>query len=190
MKSVILFDFFGVICSEISVIWFGRHLDAGEVMKIKADFVGRGDLGELSEEEVYERLSALTGVAPDDIGREWRELVKIDRTLVEFIRKLKRSHPVYLLSNAIGSFLHEILRENDLYFLFDGLFISSEERVAKPSEDFFRGALDKFGIRAEDAVFIDDNPTNTKSARAVGIEAIDYKGTAQLEEDLRKHLTI
>lgn len=174
MKKVLLFDFFGVISSEISVVWFERHFDERTAKEIKALVVAKGDLGIISEDEVYEKISLKTGVLPEVIREEWTELVKINEPLVEFIKEIRKSYPVYLLSNAIGPFLHRILDRFNLYSLFDGLYISSEAQIAKPSETFFRGALERFNIRAEDALFTDDNEVNVKAAEAVGITAIKF----------------
>ena len=53
MGKVILFDFFGVISSEVSPIWFKRYFNEVEALEIKEEIMSKGDKGELNEEEVY-----------------------------------------------------------------------------------------------------------------------------------------
>jgi len=174
MKSIVLFDFFGVICSEIAPFWLRRHFDGAEADAVKDDVVAAGDLGRLSEVEVFRRLSALTGVAPEQILREWEEYISIDGALVGYIESLRASTRVYLLSNAIGPFLRRILESQGLYRLFDGVFISSELGLAKPDPEFFREVLSRISASACDAVMIDDNPKNIAGAREAGIDGIVY----------------
>jgi 2-haloacid dehalogenase len=45
-------------------------------------------------------------------------------------------------------------------------------------------ALQRFGIKAEETVFIDDNPNNVAAANALGITGILFEGKENLEEKL------
>ena len=152
MKNIVLFDFFGVISSEIAPIWFRRHLDDAAADKIKSDIVSLADVGLITEWEMYERISREINVAPEQIAKEWQELININTELVEKIKRIKEKYPVYLLSNAIEPFLSRILSEHSLYSLFDKIFISSEMGIAKPSGEFFMHVLDDIGAKAENAV--------------------------------------
>lgn len=174
MKTVVLFDFFGVISSEIAPIWFRRHLDDSAADKIKSDIVSLADVGIITEEEMYQKISEQINVTPELIAKEWQELIHINGELVEYIKRVKKKYPVYLLSNAIEPFLTRILKEHDLYPLFDKIFISSEMGIAKPGTEFFLHVLNDLGIDPKDAVMIDDNPSNIAGARAAGIDGIIF----------------
>ena len=174
MKNVVLFDFFGVISSEIAPIWFRRYLDDSAADKIKSDIVSLADVGIITEEEMYQRISERIGVAPDVIAKEWQELININGELVEYIKRVKEKYPVYLLSNAIEPFLTRILKAHDLYPLFDKIFISSEMGIAKPGTEFFMHVINDLGIDPKNAVMIDDNPSNIEGARASGIDGIVF----------------
>lgn len=180
MKNVILFDFFGVLCSEIAPFWFRRHFTDTEADAIKAEIVSKGDIGLISEEEMYRQISARTGIAPEQIGRDWMDLVKINAPLTEFVRILREKHRVYLLSNAIGPFLRRILEENGLYSLFDGIIISSEIGLIKPDVAFFEKAVELLNVDPADAVMIDDNPHNIAGATQSGIKGLVFMDNEQL----------
>ena len=188
MKSVVFFDFFGVICSEIAPFWFRRHFDDKTADEIKADIVARADLGIISEEEMQREIAARTGVPADQIRPQWLELVNINGLLVDYIRSLRGKHQVYLLSNAIGPFLHKVLEDNDLYSLFDRVFISSEMGIAKPDVSFYERVLSETGAKAGDAVMIDDNAKNIAGAVEAGIDGIIFSDNEQMLAELNKYL--
>lgn len=188
MKKVILFDFFGVICSEVSPVWFRRHFDESEAVAIKNDIVAKGDLGIISEDEVFDRISERTGVPAEDIRREWEESSFINDELVSYIRLLRGRAPIYLLSNAIGTFLRRILDRNGLWSLFDRVFISSDLAIAKPDPNFFTEVLSQIGSEPSDAVMIDDNPSNIAGAAAAGVDGIVFTSNQTLKSELEKYL--
>lgn len=190
MKNVIFFDCFGVICDEIAPVWLRRHFSAEEAPIVKEEICSRADAGELLEEDFYREVSARTGVAPEVVAREMWEIIQINTELRDFILRLREKYPVYLLSNAMSSFLRRILEENDLYPLFDRVFISSEMRLAKPSPDFFRAALTELELSPEDVVMIDDNEKNLIGAREAGIDGILFRGNESLYRELAAYYDI
>ena len=158
-------------------------------MTIKNSIVGSADKGEISEREMFERLSKVTGVAPDTILQEWLDIAKIDKGVLSIINELRgKGYAVGLLSNAPPDFEERLLNRDDLYHYFDAMFISSVRKLAKPDPAFFYLALNEMGFKAEDAVFIDDNPVNIKASKEIGIDAILFKNAEQLREDLKAFL--
>ena len=190
MKKAIFFDFFGVISGEVAPIWLRRHFSAEEAPIIKEEICSRADAGELLEEDFYREVSARTGVAPDVVAREMWEIIKINEELRDFILRLRRRYPVYLLSNAMSSFLRRILEENDLYPLFDRVFVSAEMRMAKPSPDFFRTVLCELDLKGEDVLMIDDNAKNLAGAREAGIDGILFTDNASLYRHLAAYYDV
>ena len=190
MKSVVLFDFFGVIGYELSPVWFRKHFDDGVADATKHRLVDPGDRGAISEEEMFKSIGAETGVDPVTIRREWMEMVTINEEMVSFIKEVRRSYPVYLLSNALSGFLREILDENDLYGLFDEVYISAEMKMAKPDPEYFEECLKRIGVKAEDTVMIDDNPKNLEGARSIGIDTILFKDNESFRDEFKKYYNI
>ncbi|MEG3163890.1 HAD family phosphatase [Sphingomonas sp. PB2P19] len=78
---------------------------------------------------------------------------------------------------AITNFSHEFwppfrAREAALFDRFRDVVVSGEEKMVKPDAAIYHLALDRFGLRAEHAVFVDDNADNVAGADAVGMHAI------------------
>ena len=184
-KSTLIFDFFGVISTEVSPRWFSKRYTEDEAKRLKEDYMSMADVGRVTEDELFDYLSNLSGEPADDIYREFMSYVNINSEIVDLIIRLKEKYKIVLLSNALASWLHKILENNDLYRLFDHMVISGEEGIRKPSEQIYRLALSRAGIDARDAVFIDDNEKNTLAAESVGIHGIVYKDNENLISDLK-----
>ena len=186
MKKIILFDFFGVISSEVAPRWFARFFEDAEAKRIKDKLVTPGDTGEKNEEEIFCDVAEACGVTPDEVKDEWYRLALIDDAVVKYIKMLRKTHHVYLLSNAIDTFLKTIIYKNNIENLFDKIYISSEMRLAKPDKSFFLHCIYDIGASPSDCVMIDDNPKNIAAAESVGISGIIYTGIDDLKEKLAK----
>jgi 2-haloacid dehalogenase len=68
--------------------------------------------------------------------------------------------------------------------LMEDMVISGKVRVMKPDHRIFELALDRFGIKASESVFIDDNPNNVRAATEVGIRGILFQSREQLVKEL------
>lgn len=68
----------------------------------------------------------------------------------------------------------------------DGILISGEVGVAKPDPAIFRHFLARFGLTAQETVFIDDWDLNVATATSLGMTAMQFRGAAQLRRDLRR----
>ena len=91
---------------------------------------------------------------------------------------------------AITNFSHEFFppfraAEAALFDRFRDIVVSGTEKLVKPHAAIYRLALDRFGLRAEEAVFIDDSAANVAGAEAVGMHAILFTGTDDLTQRLR-----
>ncbi|MCR5153536.1 MAG: HAD family phosphatase [Lachnospiraceae bacterium] len=186
-KKLIIFDFFNVICNEISPTWMRRYLSDAEADRAKLEIVGKADTGEYSEMKMYEELSKLTGVPAKDVGKQWQEMAQVREDMVAFIKDLSKSYKTVLLSNAPEGFLDRILDEHNLRILFNsGIVISADFGKAKPGPEIYMEALRLGGEDAKDAIFIDDNPKNIEGAAKVGIDGIVYTGLEDLKKELVK----
>ena len=64
--------------------------------------------------------------------------------------------------------------------------VSGAEGLVKPDLRLFHVLLDRYGLKAEECTFVDDNPDNVAAARALGMEGIVFHGA----KDLRKQLKL
>ena len=184
MDKVILFDFFGVISSEVSPIFFKRYFNEEEAKIIKEEIMSKGDKGELSEEEIYDLISKRVNITPLKVKEDFKELIFINNELVSYIKELKKEYKVYLLSNAISSFLRRILKDNNLYELFNEVYISSEIKLIKPYKEFFNYVIEKENLDPSLCIMIDDNKKNIEGAINCKLNGIVFTNNKDLKEKL------
>jgi 2-haloacid dehalogenase len=67
---------------------------------------------------------------------------------------------------------------------FDGIVISGIEGVKKPDPRIFRTLLDRYDLRPETTVFVDDVEENVVAAEALGIVALRFSNPDILRRDL------
>ena len=106
-----------------------------------------------------------------------------------WLRTLKaRGYRLYILSNY-GKRSFEINSPRYGFLpLTDGQLISYEVQRLKPEPEIYESLCERFGIRPEESVFIDDVPANVRAAEALGFSGIVFTGResagARLEEIL------
>ena len=76
--KVIIFDFFGVISSEVAPFWFEKHFAKEEAISLKHEHARPADLGEITDEEYFQKMSGLVSKTPETIRNEWLELATIN----------------------------------------------------------------------------------------------------------------
>jgi len=108
-----------------------------------------------------------------------------------WIKDLKdRGYKVYLLSNYGRTSFEAAKTHGRLSFLplVDGAVISYEVQVVKPEPEIYRALLSKYGLKAEESIFLDDKAENIEAAQLLGFHGIVVEGYAQAKKDLEKLL--
>ncbi|WP_375287794.1 HAD family hydrolase [Sphingomonas sp.] len=93
--------------------------------------------------------------------------------------------PLYAITNFSGEFFAPFrAQEAHLFGCFRGIVVSGDERVMKPDPAIYRLALDRFGLAAEEAVFVDDRVENVAGAQTVGMIGVVFTGAEALRARL------
>ncbi|MFF4988622.1 HAD family hydrolase [Streptosporangium saharense] len=71
--------------------------------------------------------------------------------------------------------------------LFEDIVVSGEIKMIKPDPEIYLHALDRFGLSAERALFVDDSPANVEGAAAVGMGALLFTDAAALRSELERY---
>lgn len=101
----------------------------------------------------------------------------MEQTWALIARLKARGYGVYLLSNAPTYFANS-LDTFPILKLFDGLVVSAPIRMAKPHADIFEYLLQKYGLKAEESLFVDDMSVNVEGAQRCGLHGYVYDGDA------------
>jgi putative hydrolase of the HAD superfamily len=89
-----------------------------------------------------------------------------------------------ILSNMGDYVMASVEREFDWIHRFDVLVWSFELGLAKPDPAIYRHTISKLGVKPEEALFIDDKRENIETARALGLQAIEFSTVERLRADL------
>jgi putative hydrolase of the HAD superfamily len=143
-----------------------------------------GSVGTITLDQVHERLGEILGAGPDRVSAFlddiWTEyLGTLNVPLVEYWRALHGPYATGIVSN---SFVGAREREEAAYKfseLADFISYSHEVGVSKPGPLIYQTCLDALGVRAEEAVFLDDAPTCIEGAQTLGMHAVRFEDTAQ-----------
>ena len=148
------------------------------------------DLGNLPLSEIIDRCVALDPEVEDYI-RGFFE----DRTALvyefDYSAALTKSvrdagYGMYFLSN-FGKEQFEALYEKLHFFgREDGRVVSYEAHCLKPDDEIYRILLDRYGLKPEECVFLDDVPENVETARRLGFNAIVFESLEGALEQLLK----
>jgi 2-haloacid dehalogenase len=95
-----------------------------------------------------------------------------------------RGTPLYALSNWSAETFPRAQARFPFLGWFDGIVISGALRITKPDPAIYRHLLERYALRAEDTVFIDDAPRNVEAASALGMRAIRFTGADALRAEL------
>jgi putative hydrolase of the HAD superfamily len=176
--KAVIFDFFGVICTNVAGNWFKKHLKRAD-----ADFIHEtmhhADMGHESEEKTFTKLAQAAN-AKHDVRKLWLSDATINWELVDIVRELRKKYKVAICSNAPADFFHTVLRENNLEALFDVIVVSSEVGLVKPEKEIFEHICRELTVFPKEAIFIDDTKRNVEAAESLGMKGIVFSQNDQI----------
>ncbi|MBR6092020.1 MAG: HAD family phosphatase [Bacteroidales bacterium] len=110
--------------------------------------------------------------------------------MYDLIKSLKENgFPViYGLTNWSAETFPAVQKKYHIFSLIDNIVVSGEVKQLKPNPEIFHTLLNKYNLKAEESLFIDDNIKNVEGAKAVGINALRFENASKLKHDLEKIL--
>lgn len=196
--------------SAIKVVFFDignvlLHFNAADVLKEVAVQLGRHplrvakylwhsrigeeiELGNVTGREVYGLFKRELDYGGDyrAFRKLWCDHFKLHHETVRLLRRVRRDHRVYLLSNT-NALHYDFIRARYAFpRLVHGAVLSYKLRMRKPEARIYLAALKLARARAEESVFIDDLPDNVEAARRLGMHGIVFKGAEDLGRRLRE----
>jgi putative hydrolase of the HAD superfamily len=85
------------------------------------------------------------------------------------------------LSNSGPEVMARVRADHPLEARFDAVVISCEVGLAKPDPRIFRLCLERLGLSAADALFVDDRADNVEAAASLGLQTLRFEGPDALE---------
>jgi epoxide hydrolase-like predicted phosphatase len=144
--------------------------------------------GEIDEPAFEQRFAALLEVEPEGLIDGLFSGVAPDLEMLDAVR---RAHAAGvrtgLVSNSWGThrYPHELFDE-----LFDGVVISGELGIRKPSRRMYELGAERAGVPAERCVYVDDLPFNLTPAEQLGMATVHHTSAETTIPELERLLGI
>jgi putative hydrolase of the HAD superfamily len=178
----LLIDWGGVLTTNLFTSFHAHCVNAGIdpqtlMGRFKRDPAARDllialETGELDEPTFELRFAELLEVEPDGLVDGLFAGVQPDTKMVEAVRRAHRAGVrTALVSNSWGvhRYPHDMFSE-----LFDGVVISGEERIRKPSRRMYELGAERADVALERCVFVDDLPFNLTPAQELGMATVHH----------------
>jgi putative hydrolase of the HAD superfamily len=112
----------------------------------------------------------------------------VDQDIINLLRSLRKTHKTGLISNAWDGLRPWIVSQK-FDDAFDYLTISAEVGVAKPDARIYHHALEKLGVKPEEAIFVDDVEKNVAASEALGMHGVLFRSSEQARADVKRLLS-
>ena len=104
----------------------------------------------------------------------------------ELLQALKNGgYKLYILSD-FPRYFEKLYNRFDYFKLFDGTCVSYEAHSGKTDGMIFTVIIDRFDLKPDECVFIDDTSRNVKMAGTYGMKGICFKNTADTTKKLKE----
>ncbi len=98
----------------------------------------------------------------------------------------RRGYTLYYLSNIHLGIYGHIIDKYEFFNEFSGGIISSDVKLLKPDKDIYHSLIEKYKIRPEESLFIDDTALNIEAAGKIGFETIHLTNPDSIRRDLEE----
>lgn len=197
-RTALLIDWGGVLTSNLFTSFqdycVGAEIDPQTLSgRFKADPQFRELLialekGELEEPAFELRFAELLEVQPEGLIDGLFAGVAPDTAMLDAVRRARESGiKTALVSNSWGvhRYPHDLFEE-----LFDGIVISGEEGIRKPSRRMYELGAERAGVDAAACVYVDDLPFNLTPAKELGMATIHHTSAETTIPELERLLGI
>lgn len=190
----IVFDV-GMVLIDFCWAQHCRNLGFGEeVIKsfdkymISSNYWDLMDEGMISEKDAIQEFIKAMPQYQEQIEIFWKHpegFVKEYAYAAPMIQSLKeQGYKVYLLSNYPLGMYHTHWPTFSFYNKVDGYVVSAVERIKKPDKAIYALLCNRYHLKPEECLFVDDRQVNVDAAISVGMESILFEGYEKLVEYL------
>lgn len=148
------------------------------------------DRGELDSEQLMQEFVKLDPEIEDELHKAYDDIHGIVTPrdyAIPWVQELKnKGYGVYYLSNFSYKAYFECADSLAFIPYTDGGILSFQDRVVKPESDIYMLLLNRYGLKAEECVFLDDMAVNIEAAKALGFYGIVFQSKEQAQQELTK----
>ena len=199
MIKAVIFDFGRVISAQKPVSLFRAYesdlgLKPDTINQIMFESKAWQDalVGRISEREFWYAIGPALGLESswkiDAFRRRYHADEAINTDVLNLIRQLHGDYKLAVLSNNPPG-LTNWLSDWKIFDLFDVIYCSGDEGMAKPEPAVFKSTLKRLKALPQEAIFIDDTIGHVKAAQSLGLHGILFSESERLRLELNHLLT-
>ena len=102
----------------------------------------------------------------------------------KLLNPLKSKYRLFGLTNWSVEAFPIIYHKYEFFKVFEGIVVSGEEKVVKPGKEIYQLLMNRYGLLANESLFIDDSLKNIETANELGFSTIHINGAQSLKEHL------
>ena len=104
---------------------------------------------------------------------------------VVLIGDLKDKYRLFGLTNWSAEAFPIVFNQYPFFKEFEGIVVSGIEKIVKPDTRIYKLLLTRYGLIANESLFIDDNLENINAANKLGFKAIHLKEKVNLKNEVQ-----
>ena len=136
------------------------------------------EAGKISRQRFYNEVRKIYNfnMNMQDFEEIWCNVFSEKSQMIEMAKKINRKYEIFIFSNTDEIHFPFIWKKfPSLHFFKENLMLSYEIGSVKPDLDSYERALNKFDLKFEECLFIDDRPINIQVAESLGMKGVLHK---------------
>jgi glucose-1-phosphatase len=198
--AAVIFDIGGVLVRTLD--WSARHRwevrlnlpqNGLSALVFDSDATRLASIGQGSDERIWQLVAEHCGINADELTQlreDFWSCDTLDVELAEYLRLLRPRYKTGILSNAWSELRDMNVQRFGMSDIVDYTAYSFQIGVLKPVPQSFAFILDRLGVNAAQAIFVDDFEKNIRGAQEVGMTAVRFVDTAQTIRELEALLSV
>ena len=145
------------------------------------------ELGKIKPQAYYEGLKAKLNLpwTYERFVEAWNGIFRENRDVTWILERLRKRHRLTALSNTNELHLAHVKTAVPSLTMIEDWVASCEVGLRKPDPRIYFLALERAKVLPRHAIYIDDRPELVDAGRSVGLTAIRFKDSRQLDQDLQ-----
>lgn len=155
---------------------------------VRSNFWNEMDRGKLSDDQLLEGFIQNDPSIEKEIRQVFEDVTEMISRYdysIPWLKELKeRGYGVYYISNFAHKAHMECKKALDFLSEMNGGILSYQDKLIKPDPEIYRLLCQRYGLKAEECVFIDDTEKNVLAAQKEGMKGIVFHTLGQAKEEL------
>ncbi|HMA58771.1 MAG TPA: HAD family phosphatase [Halanaerobiales bacterium] len=150
------------------------------------------DRGEITAKEATNRFIKRI---PDkeklvrEIMDNWKHYLTPIQVNVEVLNNIaQKPINLYVLSNFHKEAFEEVYEKYDFFNHFDGMIISYREKTVKPERKIYEKLINRYNLKPDTTLFIDDSERNIEAAKKLGFKTIHFNDNMKLSNSITDYI--